>query len=54
MEWIEEHYPNMDEDDVDFLVEGADIDGDGEVNYKAYAQLVCRKILHVESAPLKV
>ena len=39
---------------IDHLVDGADIDGDGDINYVAYAQLVCRKILHLDSKPLKV
>jgi len=44
-DWIEETYPDLDEDLIESLVDGADIDGDGDINYVAYTQLCCRKIL---------
>ena len=53
-DWIEYFYPEMTIDQIDHLVDGADIDGDGDINFVAYAQLVCRKILHLDSVPLKV
>ena len=53
-DWIEYYYPEMTIDQIDHLVDGADIDGDGDINFVAYAQLVCRKILHLDSVPLKV
>ena len=33
------------QDMIESLVDGADIDGDGDINYVAYTQLCCRKIL---------
>ncbi len=53
-EWIDDHYPELDEDIIEVLVDGADIDGDGEINYVEYSKLVCRQILHLDSVPLKV
>ena len=53
-DWIEYYYPEMTIQQVDHLVDGADIDGDGDINFVAYARLVCRKILHLDSKPLKV
>ena len=44
----------MTEEEVDYLVDGADIDGDGDINYVAYSHLVCRKILKLDSRPLRV
>ena len=52
-DWIEYYYPEMTIEQIDHLVDGADIDGDGDINYVAYAELVCRKILHLDSKPLK-
>ena len=43
----------MDEDAIEYLIEGADSDGDGDINYVAYVNLVCKKLLKMDSAPLK-
>jgi Ca2+-binding EF-hand superfamily protein len=53
-EWICSVAPNLSDEDIEHLVEGADIDGDGQINYKAYLSLVCDKILKLDSKPLKV
>ena len=52
-EWIEDHYPELSEDEIVELVDGADINGDGDVNYAAYTKLVCQTILKLDSEPLK-
>ena len=45
---------NRIEEEIEHLVDGADIDGDGEINYNAYTKLICQKILNLKSEPLKV
>ena len=52
-EWIEDHYPEFSEEQIEALVDGADINGDGDVNYAAYTKLVCQTILKLNSEPLK-
>ena len=39
------HFCKSKKDMIESLVDGADIDGDGDINYVAYTQLCCRKIL---------
>lgn len=53
-EWIDSQYPEMSEEEIEHLVDGADIDGDGNVNFVAYANIVCEKILNLSSAALQV
>ena len=53
-DWIDAKAPHLSDEQIDHLVEGADIDGDGIINYKAYLALVCQRILKLNSAPLKV
>ena len=53
-EWIDSEYPEMSEEEIEHLVDGADIDGDGNVNFVAYANIVCEKILNLSSAALQV
>ena len=50
---LKEKYPDMDEDDIEALMDGADINGDGDINYVAYVKLVCRQILRIDSTPLQ-
>jgi len=52
-EWIDSEYPEMSEEEIEHLVDGADIDGDGNVNFVAYANIVCEKILNLSSAALQ-
>lgn len=52
-DWIDAKAPHLSDEQIDHLVEGADIDGDGEINYRAYLALVCQRILKLNSAPLK-
>ena len=52
-EWIEDHYPDFSDEQIEALVDGADINGDGDVNYAAYTKLVCQTILKLDSEPLK-
>ena len=52
-EWIEDNYPDFSDEQIEALVDGADINGDGDVNYAAYTNLVCNTILKLDSKPLK-
>jgi len=52
-DWIYDQSPNLSDDEIEQLVEGADVDGDGSVNYKAYVHLVCQKILKLDDKALK-
>ena len=53
-DWIYDQSPNLSDEEIEQLVEGADVDGDGSVNYKAYIHLVCQKILKLDDKALKV
>ena len=53
-DWIDHQNPDFPTELIDELVEGADIDGDGKINYVAYTQLICRNILKLDSDVLKV
>ena len=53
-EWIDSQYPEISEEEIEHLVDGADIDGDGNVNFIAYADIVCEKILNLSSVALQV
>ena len=53
-DWIDEQAPHLSDEEIENLVEGADVDGDGSVNYKAYLHLVCQKILKLDSRALQV
>ncbi|CAG5106315.1 Oidioi.mRNA.OKI2018_I69.chr1.g2787.t1.cds [Oikopleura dioica] len=44
-DWLFKIHPEFDDDLLDALAEGADLDGDDEINYIAYVQLVTRQIL---------
>lgn len=52
-DWIDHQNPDFPTELIDELVEGADIDGDGKINYIAYTQLICRNILKLDSEALK-
>ena len=53
-EWIDNYYPDLSEEEIDHLVDGADIDGDGKINFVAYSNIVCDKILNLNDAALEV
>ena len=53
-DWIDNYYPDLSEEEIDHLVDGADIDGDGNINFVAYSNIVCDKILNLNDAALEV
>ena len=53
-DWIDLQAPHLTDEEIDHLIDGADVDGDGKINYKAYANLICNKILKMDSKPLQV
>ena len=53
-DWIDMQAPHLTDEEIDHLIDGADVDGDGKINYKAYANLICNKILKMDSKPLQV
>lgn len=44
-DWLFQIHPEFDDNLLDMLANGADIDGDDEINYIAYIHLVTRQIL---------
>ena len=46
-DWMYKIHPEFDDDLLEHLADGADVDGDDDIHYSAYVRLVCQQILNL-------